>query len=106
MLLSELCVVTVSVPASVTRTQRGKGGLLKFRFSPYTQIEFLRVAILKVCVCCSMHEGGREEGERETQGGREEGERLREGGREGGREGEREGGRLREREAQREREIL
>ncbi len=48
MLLSELCVVSVSVPASIIRTQRGRGSLLKFRFSPYTQIEFLRVAILKV----------------------------------------------------------
>ena len=60
MLLSELCVVMVSVPADIVRPQRGRGGLLKFRFSPYTQIEFLRVAILKVkaivlfleCVYC------------------------------------------------------
>lgn len=48
MLLSELCVITVSVPAYVTLTQRGRGGQLKFRFSPYTMIELLRVAILKV----------------------------------------------------------
>ena len=48
MLLSELCVVTISVPADVAQAQKGKGAQLKFRFSPYTQIEFLRVAILKV----------------------------------------------------------
>ena len=48
MLLSELCVVTVTVPAEVAQSQKGRGAVLKFRFSPYTQIEFLRVAILKV----------------------------------------------------------
>ncbi len=48
MLLSELCVVTVSVPADTAQAQKGRGAQLKFRFSPYTQIEFLRVAILKV----------------------------------------------------------
>ena len=58
MLLSELCVVTVSVPAEVTRTHRGRGGLLKFRFSPYTQIEFLRVAILKVSIVTGTEEVG------------------------------------------------
>lgn len=48
MLLSELCVVTVSVPADTAQAQKGRGAQLKFRFSPYTQIEFLRIAILKV----------------------------------------------------------
>ena len=48
MLLSELCVVAVSVPAELTQGQRGRGMVLKFRFSPYTLIELLRVAILKV----------------------------------------------------------
>jgi len=48
MLLSELCVVGVSIPAEMAQGQRGRGTVLKFRFSPYTQIEFLRVAILKV----------------------------------------------------------
>ena len=48
MLLSDLCVVTVSVPTEVAQGQKGRGAVLKFRFSPYTQIEFLRIAILKV----------------------------------------------------------
>ena len=48
MLLSELCVISVFVPAHVALTVRGRGGQLKFRFSPYSRIEFLRVAILKV----------------------------------------------------------
>ncbi|XP_064383914.1 uncharacterized protein LOC135332919 isoform X2 [Halichondria panicea] len=47
MLLSELCVVTVSIPGDVAQGQKGRGTSLKFRFSPYTLIEFLRVAILK-----------------------------------------------------------
>lgn len=50
MLLSELCVVTVSVPTEIAQGQKGRGAILKFRFSPYTQIEFLRVSILKVCM--------------------------------------------------------
>ena len=50
MLLSELCVVTVTVPTEVAQGQKGRGAILKFRFSPYTQIEFLRVSILKVCL--------------------------------------------------------
>ena len=49
MLLSQLCVVAVTIPADIIRGQKGKGAMLKFRFSPYTQIEALRVAILKVC---------------------------------------------------------
>lgn len=48
MLLSELCVVTVASSAEIVQGQKGRGVLLKFRFSPYTQIEYLRVAILKV----------------------------------------------------------
>ena len=48
MLLSELCVVSVSLPAYVAQGQKGRGCVLKCRFSPYTQIEYLRVAILKV----------------------------------------------------------
>lgn len=48
MLLSELCVVTVASSAEIAQGQKGRGVLLKFRFSPYTQIEYLRVAILKV----------------------------------------------------------
>lgn len=47
MLLSELCVVTVAAPSEIAQGQKGKGAVLKFRFSPYTQIEFLRIAILK-----------------------------------------------------------
>ncbi len=49
MLLSEMCVVTVSVPADMAQTQKGRGAQLRFRFSPNTQIEWLRIAILKVC---------------------------------------------------------
>ena len=49
MMLSDLCVVSVSLPASIAQGQKGIGAMLKFRFSPYKQIEFLRVAILKVC---------------------------------------------------------
>ena len=48
MLLSQLCIVTVTVPAEVHQGHKGKGASLKFRFSPYTQIESLRLAILKV----------------------------------------------------------
>ena len=51
MLLSDLYVMTVSLPADLASNQRGKGAILKFRFSPYTQIELLRVAMLKVSVC-------------------------------------------------------
>lgn len=51
MLLSELCVVAVSISADLAQAQKGCGTVLKFRFSPYTQIEFLRVAILKVRAC-------------------------------------------------------
>ena len=58
MLLSELCVVDVSVPANLAQGQKGRGTVLKFRFSPYTQIEFLRLAILKVCVCVCGGGGG------------------------------------------------
>ena len=47
-MLSQLCVVTVSLPASIHEGQKGRGAILKFRFSPHTQIETLRVAILKV----------------------------------------------------------
>ena len=48
-LLSQLCVVAVTLPADIIQgQQKGKGAMLKFRFSPYTQIEALRVAILKV----------------------------------------------------------
>jgi hypothetical protein len=57
MLLSELCVVTVAAPSEIAQGQKGKGAVLKFRFSPYTQIEFLRIAILKVdYVCIYLHE--------------------------------------------------
>ena len=49
MLLSELCVVSVSLPADMAQSQRGRGAVLKCRFFPYTQIESLRVALLKVC---------------------------------------------------------
>ena len=52
MLLSELCVVVVSLPADVAQGQKGRGCVLKCRFSPYTQIEYLRVALLKVGSCC------------------------------------------------------
>ena len=55
MMLSELCVVSVSLPASIAQGQKGIGAMLKFRFSPYKQIEFLRVAILKVCVYVSVY---------------------------------------------------
>lgn len=48
MLLSHLCVVTVTLPADIQQGQKGRGAVLKFRFSPYTQIETLRLAILKV----------------------------------------------------------
>lgn len=48
LLLSQLCVVTVMLPADIQQGQKGRGAVLKFRFSPYTQIETLRVAILKV----------------------------------------------------------
>lgn len=48
MLLSQLCVIAVTLPADIIQGQKGKGAMLKFRFSPYTQIEALRVAILKV----------------------------------------------------------
>jgi hypothetical protein len=47
MLLSELCVVSVCLPADVVQGQKGMGAVLKCRFSPYTQIECLRVALLK-----------------------------------------------------------
>jgi hypothetical protein len=48
MLLSQLCVVSVVLPADIYQgQQKGRGAMLKFRFSPYTQIETLRVAILK-----------------------------------------------------------
>ena len=57
MLLSELCVVSVSLPADVAQGQKGRGAVLKCRFSPYTQIECLRVALLKVCQPC--HHGYR-----------------------------------------------
>ena len=50
MLLSQLCVVMVTLPADVQQGQKGRGAVLKFRFSPYTQIETLRVAILKVSI--------------------------------------------------------
>ena len=54
MLLSQLCVVAVTLPADIHQgQQKGKGAILKFRFSPYTQIEALRVAILKVSRNCS-----------------------------------------------------
>lgn len=59
MMLSQLCVIMVSLPADIHQGQKGRGSMLKFRFSPYTQIESVRVAILKVsqqamCVhiCC------------------------------------------------------
>lgn len=48
MLLSELCVVSVSLQADIRQGQKGRGCILKCRFSPYTQIEYLRIAILKV----------------------------------------------------------
>lgn len=48
MLLSELCVVAVSIPADLGPANKGKGSVLNFRFQPHTRIEFLRVAILKV----------------------------------------------------------
>lgn len=49
-MLSEYYVVTVNLPAYIAIGQKGKGAVLKFRFSPYTRIEYLRIAILKVCV--------------------------------------------------------
>ncbi len=49
-MLSQLCVMTVVLPALIHEGQKGKGAILKFRFSPHTLIETLRVAILKVCV--------------------------------------------------------
>ena len=55
MLLSQLCVVTVTLPADIQQGQKGRGATLKFRFSPYTQIETLRVAILKVHIYCYNH---------------------------------------------------
>ena len=64
MMLSELCVVSVSLPASVAQGQKGVGAVLKFRFSPYKQIEFLRVAILKVNTCTCMWERKRGGGEK------------------------------------------
>ena len=48
MMLSQLCVVVVSLPADINQGQKGRGSMLSFRFSPYTQIESVRVAILKV----------------------------------------------------------
>lgn len=48
-MLSEYCVVTVNLPAYIATGQKGKGAVLKFRFSPYTKIEYLRISILKVC---------------------------------------------------------
>ena len=50
MLLSQLCVVMVTLPADVQQGQKGFGAILTFQFSPYTQIEMLRVAILKVSI--------------------------------------------------------
>ena len=47
-MLSEYYVVTVNLPAYIATGQKGKGAVLKFRFSPYTKIEYLRIAILKV----------------------------------------------------------
>ena len=47
-MLSQLCVMTVVLPANIHEGQKGKGAILKFRFSPHTLIETLRVAILKV----------------------------------------------------------
>ena len=49
-MLSEYYVVTVNLPAHIATGQKGKGAVLKFRFSPYTKIEYLRIAILKVCM--------------------------------------------------------
>lgn len=58
MLLSQLCVVAVTLPADIHQgQQKGKGAMLKFRFSPYTQIEALRVAILKVRKKCKKYDG-------------------------------------------------
>lgn len=47
-MLSQLCVMSVALPANIQEGQKGKGAILKFRFSPHTLIETLRVAILKV----------------------------------------------------------
>ncbi len=47
-MLSQLCVMTVALPAGIHEGQKGRGAVLKFRFSPHTLIETLRVAILKV----------------------------------------------------------
>ena len=47
-MLSQLCVMTVVLPANTQEGQKGRGAVLKFRFSPHTLIETLRVAILKV----------------------------------------------------------
>ena len=49
--LSDLCIVTVVVPADVCVGPKGRGVALQFRFNPYTVIEYLRISILKVCVC-------------------------------------------------------
>ena len=54
-MLSEYCVVTVNLPAYIATGQKGKGAVLKFRFSPYTKIEYLRIAILKVCLTWMCH---------------------------------------------------
>lgn len=54
-MLSEYYVVTVNLPAHIATGQKGKGAVLKFRFSPYTKIEYLRIAILKVCVQIESH---------------------------------------------------
>ena len=50
--LSDLCIVSVVLPADVCVGAKGRGVALQFRFNPYTVIEYLRISILKVCVCC------------------------------------------------------
>ena len=54
-MLSQLCVVTVTLPANIYQGQKDRGAMLKFRFSPHAQIETLRVAILKVSNCIILY---------------------------------------------------
>ena len=53
--LSDLCIVTVVVPADVCVGPKGRGVALQFRFNPYTVIEYLRISILKVCMRACVH---------------------------------------------------
>nr|WEL12724.1 ras guanine nucleotide exchange factor K-like [Halisarca dujardinii] len=46
-MLSQLCTVTVSLPADFSSSHSGRGSTLQFRFNPFTLIEYLRISILK-----------------------------------------------------------